>query len=158
MSYEIHVKESKQVKETKSYFDWKKKKAYLFEKKKAPGQSLQSTKMEWDVLPWSQNVFSVGFYLRTFQLKVGKTLKVRVGHEGKNLVMSAKVLRTEWLDTPAGRFKTFVIRPTFEVDGLFKPTGDNLLWVTADERKFILRIESKIRIGTIVAMVESLKK
>jgi len=158
ISYEIHVKESKQLKESKSYFDWKKMRGFLFDKKKVPGQSVENLKREWDILQWSQNVFSAPFYLRAFTLKVGKTMKVRVGHEGKNLIMSAKVLRKEVLDTPVGRFNTFVVRPTFEIDGIFKPTGDNLLWITNDDRKFILRIESKIKIGKIVSMIEKMKK
>ena len=157
-SYEIHVKESKQVRDTRSYFDWKKKKGYVWDKKKRPGKPLEEKKYEWEIFPFSQNVFSAAYYLRTFHLKVGKKLRVRVGHEGKNIVMTAEVLRKQKIRTRAGNFETFVVRPTFKVDGLFKATGENLLFLTADDRKMIVRMESKIKIGTIVGEVEKITR
>ena len=157
-SYEIHVKQSKQVRETKSFFDWKTMKGVYLDRKKAPDKPMVKSKREWDVKNWSQNVFSVAYYLRAHTLKVGKTLKVRVGHEGKNLVMSAKVLRKEKIKTAVGEFEAFVVQPTFTVDGLFKATGSNLIWLSADDRKFFLRLESKIKIGTIVGQIEELKR
>ena len=72
--------------------------------------------------------------------------------------MTAQVLRRETIYTDAGKFKTFVVKPQFDIDGKFKPTGENYLWLTADERKFIVRLESKIKIGSIVGEVQKLKK
>lgn len=158
ISYEIHVDETKQIRETKSYFDWEKGLGFYFDRKKAPKTPVKVTKKEWPILPWSQNVFSAVYYLRSHTLRVGKTFKVRVGHEGKNMLMSAKVLRKETLKTKLGSFEAFVIKPTFTVDGLFKPTGENFLWLSADDRKFVLRMESKVKIGTIVGEIEALKK
>ena len=157
-SYEIHVDESKQVRETRTFFDHKKNKATMWDKKKKPGQELEERKLEWDLKSYSQNVFSAAYYLRAFTLRVGKELKIRVGHEGKNIIMTAKVLRKEKIYTDLGAFDTFVVKPSFDIDGKFKPTGENLLWLTADDRKFIVRLESKIKIGTIVGKLQKLKK
>ncbi|MCJ8277649.1 MAG: DUF3108 domain-containing protein [Bdellovibrionales bacterium] len=157
-SYEIHVDESKQKRETRTFFDHKKLKATMWDKKKRPNKPLEERKIDWDILKYSQNVFSSAYYLRTFTLKVGKKLKVRVGHEGKNIEMTAEVLRKEKIYTDVGAFDTFVVKPTFHIEGKFKPTGDNFLWLTADERKFIVRMESKIKIGTIVGEIQKLKK
>jgi hypothetical protein len=43
-----------------------------------------------------------------------------------------------------------VVKPEFEVDGVFKPVGDIFFWLTDDDRKLIVRIESEIKIGTLV--------
>ena len=144
--------------ETRSYFDWKKKKGYVWDKRKRSDRDLEEKKYEWDIFPFSQNVFSAAYYLRTFKLKVGKKLRVRVGHEGKNIVMTAEVIRKQKIRTRAGNFNTFVVKPTFKVDGIFKPTGENLLFLTDDDRKMIVRMESKIKIGTIVGEVEEIKR
>lgn len=157
-SYEIHVDESKQVRETRTYFDHKQLKATMWDKKKRSGSPLEEKKIEWDILSYSQNVFSAAYYLRAFTLKVGKKLKVRVGHEGKNIIMTAEVLRKEKIYTDVGAFDTFVVKPSFDIDGKFKPTGENFLWLTADDRKFIVRLESKIKIGTIIGKIQKLKK
>ena len=157
-SYEIHADESKQQRETRTFFDHKKNKAIMWDKKKKPGKELEKRKKEWDILPFSHNVFSVAYYLRNFTLKVGKELKVRVGHEGKNIVMTAKVLRRETIYTDAGKFDCHVVKPKFNVEGKFKPTGENYLWLTADDNKYIVRLESKIKIGSIVGEVQKIKK
>ena len=157
-SYEIHVDESKQVRETRTFFDQEKRKATYWDRRQRKGKKLEKKKKEWDLLPFSQNVFSAAYYLRNFTLKVGKHLKVNVGHEGKNIIMTAKVIRKETLYTDVGKFETFVVKPKFDVDGKFKPTGENYLWLTADKNKYIVRVESKVRIGSIVAEVQKIKK
>ncbi len=157
-SYEIHVDESKQVRETRTFFDHKNNTATMWDRKQKKGEEVEKKKITWDILSFSQNVFSVAYYLRTFTLKVGKELKVRVAHEGKNIVMTAKVIRRETIYTDAGKFDTFVVKPKFNVEGKFKPTGENYLWLTADDRKFIVRLESKIKIGSIVGEVQKIKK
>jgi hypothetical protein len=71
--------------------------------------------------------------------------------------MTAEVIRREKIYTDVGALDTFVVKPSFDVEGKFKPTGENFLWLTADERKFIVRMESKIKIGTIVGNVQKIK-
>ncbi len=82
----------------------------------------------------------------------------RVADEGKNIVFTGEVLRREELSTKIGKLKTLVIKPTIEVDGAFKPVGDILIWLTDDDRKHVVRIESKIKIGTLVAKLKSIDK
>ncbi len=114
-------------------------------------------KIDWEIKPFSQNVISAIFYLRTFQLVPGKKLAFHVADEGKNIIFNGTVLRKEELDTDVGKLKTVVVKPEFEVDGVFKPVGDILVWLTDDERKLVVRIESKIKIGTIVGKVKSIE-
>lgn len=156
-SYSIHVKESKQVKEVRSYFDWKKYEGYTWDKTLKKGKKLKKEEHKWKIRPYSQNVFTAIFYLRHFSLDVGKDLAIYVGHEGKNLIMRAKVVRKEVLRTAIGKRKAIVVKPEFEVDGMFKKVGDISVWLSDDDRKHVLRIESKIKIGTIVAAIEELK-
>jgi hypothetical protein len=156
-SYEIHVNESKQIRETRTFFDHNQLKAVMWDSKQRKNQKVEQKKVKWDLQPFSQNVFSAAYYLRNFTLRVGKELKVRVGHEGKNIEMTAKVIRRETIFTDVGKFDTFVVKPKFDIDGKFKPTGENYLWLTADDKKFIVRLESKIKIGSIVGEVQKLK-
>ena len=150
-NYDMYVNESKQNHQINTYFFHKTKKAVMWEQKRKRNGSLERKKTLWDIREYSQNVFSVAYHLRTLDLQVGKELRARVAHEGKNIVMRARVLRREKIKTKAGVFDTFVIQPEFDVDGKFKPTGTNLLWLTADQRRLIVRIQSKIRIASIFA-------
>jgi hypothetical protein len=153
-SYALHVKESKQLRETRSIFDWSKGRAFWWDKKIDSEKKVEENRKEWDLPPYSQNIFSAAYYLRSFQLRPGKKIAFRVAHENENLVVTAEVLRRERISTPAGEFNTVVIKPKIELNGVFKPVGDIFMWLTDDERKFIIRIESKIKIGTIVAVAK----
>lgn len=157
-SYSLHVKESKQLRETRTIFDNVKGHAVFWDKKINAEKKLEEQKKEWDIPPFSQNVFTAVFYLRTFNLVPGKKVSFRLGHEKENLIVSAEVLRRETISTPAGDFNTLVIKPNIALNGEFKPVGDNFLWLTDDDRKFLVRIESKIKIGKLVGVVKELDK
>lgn len=156
-SYALHVKESKQLRETRSVFDWKQGVATWWDKKINSEKKVEEQKKTWEIPPFSQNVFSAVFYVRAFQLKPGKKIAFRVAHEGENLVVTAEVLRRERIKTPIGELDTLVLKPKIELDGVFKPVGDIFMWVTDDDRKFLVRVESKIKIGTIVGLVKSIE-
>ncbi len=158
-SYTITARESKQVRDVKNYFNWKTMKVKHWDKKLKKGAKEPEEKnLEWDLLPYSQNVFSVPFYLRTFTMSVGKEFAVRVAHDGSNIIMRAKVVREESLNTRAGKLDTWVIKPEFEINGVFKPVGDIFLWLTKDDKKRLVRIESKIKIGKIIAAIEKIEQ
>jgi hypothetical protein len=157
-NFAITVKESKQLADIRSFFDWKKMKGHYWEKRVTADRGEKSKSLEWDIKPFSQNVISAVYYLRTFNLRVGKKIAFRVADDGKNIVFTGDVLRQEDLDTDIGVLKTVVVRPTFEVDGAFAPVGEILMWLTDDDRKFLVRIESKIKIGTIVGKVKAIEK
>lgn len=150
------VKESKQLKDIKSYFDWKKNEATLWWKKISEDKGKEEKKISWKIEPYAQNVISAAFYLRNFTLKPGKSLAFRVADEGKNLVFTGKVLRREKLKTAIGTFDTVVVKPKITVDGMFKPVGEILMWLTDDDRKLLIRIESKIKVGTIIGELKDI--
>ena len=157
VSYALHVKETKQLREVRTLFDWVAKKARYFDKKINDENKLEEKNEEWDIPDYSQNVFSAVYYLRTFDLKPGFKTQFRVAHEGKNLILNAEVVRREKISTAAGEFNTVVIKPTISLDGKFSPVGDIYVWVTDDERKLMVRIESKIKIGKIVGVAKAIE-
>lgn len=156
-SFQLHVKESGQLRESRAFFDWDKNRAFFWEKKVTTKNGEEIKKIDWELLPFSQNVFSAIFYMRVFQWENDKEYSFRVAHDNENLVFKAKVIRRETLNTDAGAFKAIVIKPEFTVRGLFKPVGDIYIWLSDDDRKYVLRIESKIKIGTIISEVTKIE-
>jgi len=153
---EITLKESKQLCEARTLFDWKKGKAHYWKKRVTKEHGEEESKVDWDVKSFSQNLISAAYYLRTFTMKVGKKLAIRVADEGKNIVFTGEVIRKEMLETEIGKIRTVVIRPKVEVDGVLSPVGEILIWLTDDDRKFMVRAETKIKIGSLVAKVKSI--
>jgi Protein of unknown function (DUF3108) len=158
MTYTLEGRESAQRKEVRCFFDWQKREATFWEKviKKDDGE--KKRKVVWAIDPFTQNVISALYYLRTFQLTPKKQLQFRVSDDGKNYIFHGDVLRREKLQTDIGEFNTVVVQPTFQLEGQFKPTGDIFMWFTDDDRKLPVRIEAKIKIGTLVAKLKSIQK
>lgn len=155
--FTLHVKETNQLKEARFFYDQNKKQANYWEKKFTKENGSEEKKLQWEAADYSQNVFSAIYYMRVFQWEVGKENAFRVTDAEENLVFRGKGIRKEKLSTDIGDFNTIVIKPEIELRGKFKPVGDIYIWLSDDDRKYILRIESKIKIGTLVSEVVQLE-
>lgn len=154
--YALHVKETGQLREARMLFDENTGQAKFWEKKVTDKNGEEEKKQTWDILPYSQNVFSAIFYIRNFQWEVGKEVAFRVADDEQNLIFKGKCIRREKIDTELGEMSALVIKPEIILKGKFKPVGDIYIWLSDDEHKYPLRIESKIKIGTLVSEVISI--
>jgi hypothetical protein len=157
LTYALHVKESGQLREGRAFFNYETSKASYWEKKYTEKKGHEEKKQEWELLPFSQNVFSAIFYMRVFQWSVGKQISFRVSHDNETIIFKGTAVRKETIETDAGTFEAYVIKPEISVRGAFKPVGDIFFWLSADDRKYVLRIESNIKIGTLVSEVVEIK-
>lgn len=156
--YTLHVKESGQLREARLYLDPQKKTAAFWEKKVTNDNGPEEKKLNWEVPDYSQHVFSAAFYMRVFDWTVGSENAFRVADNGENLIFRGKAIRKEKIETDVGTFNAIVIKPEIELRGKFKPVGDIFMWLSDDDRKFILKIESKIKIGTLVSEIVELER
>ena len=157
-TYALHVKETKQLREARSIFNWQTMTASFWDKKVNDEKKIEEKKQEWAIPAYSQNIFSIAYYIRAFQLRPGKKIAIRLAHENENLIVTTEVLAKERLSTDAGDMDTVKTKVRIEINGVFKPVGDIFIWFTDDDRKFIVRMESKIKIGTVVASLKSLER
>lgn len=156
MGYSLRIRETNDTKEGRGVFDWNAMKAFNWKKYVDDG-NVKEEKDEHPLELFSQNVYSAVFYLRNFKLAVGKQIVFRVNDAGKTLLFKGQVLRKETIETALGPKDTFVIKPQFELDGIFKPVGDIYMWITDDDRKYLVRMESKIKIGKIVGDLKAIE-
>lgn len=147
----VKVKESGQLREVRNFFDWSQNKSRFWEKKYTKKHGHQEKKLEWDIDPYTQNIFSAPFYLRMFALQSGKSYQFRLADEARNFVVTAHVLNRERVTVDAGTFNAIKIRPEVAINGIFQPMGDVFFWLSDDDRKHYVKIEAKIKIGTIKA-------
>lgn len=151
--FKLQIKESGQIKEAQSFFDQQKLKANYWEHKYTEKDGHEEKKLEWDLLPFSQNAFSSIFYMRIFKWNIGQEYAFRVSDDGKNIVFKATALEKVKLNTDAGTFDAVKVKAEIVSRGALTQTGDLLIWLSDDEHKYILRIEAKIKIGSLVAEV-----
>lgn len=149
----INIKETGKLAQSQSYFNNETLVANFWEKKYTEKSGEEERKFSWDILPYSQNAFSGLYYMRVFNWKEGKVVSFRVAEDKKNIVFTGTAVGKEKLSTEAGDFNAIKIKASIVTRGALSQTGDIFLWVSDDEHKYILRIEAKIKIGTLVSEV-----
>lgn len=157
-SLAFDVAETKQKYKIRVYFDWLKRKGEYLEEGWSKKKDDYTVKKKWDLPKSSQDIVSVAFYVRTLPLLVGEEYKVKVMEEDKLIDVYLRVDRKEILKTKIGKLNTLVLKPRFFTKGKFKQVGDISVWLTDDAFRQVVRIESKIKIGTVVAKLHSLKR
>lgn len=155
----IYGEESRYIREVQTAFDWTKKQARYQAKIVEVGKGLDEEDKTWDLKHMdAQDVVSALYFLRTKKLEVGKTFDFRVAEMGKDILVRAAVVEETVLSTKIGKFNTFVVKPTFSVNGAWKQKGEMKLWLTNDEYKTPIQFEAKIKVGTIRGRLHSLTR
>ena len=105
----------------------------------------------WDIL-------SGFYYLRTFKLAAGKTAYVDIFDSNKFFRAEVNILKKETLQISGiGEVSTVLIKPELKSEGLFKKTGDIFIWLTDDDRKIPVRVETRIPVGNVVAELKEIE-
>jgi hypothetical protein len=86
---------------------------------------------------------------------VGAVFSAPIISEAKYFEAVCTVLRKERMSTPMGPMDTFVIKPEMKYQGILKKSGDSFLWLTDDDRRMPVRLEAKVKIGTVVASLKA---
>lgn len=114
---------------------------------------LKGTKYEHsfaDGVAW--DVVSGFFYLRTQPLEPGKTRYINIFDSNKFYKAEVNILRREKIEIRGiGEVNTVIVRPELKTEGLFQRKGDVLIWLTDDEKRIPVRIETKVPVGEVVA-------
>lgn len=152
-AYKLDIRDSNQVKEARSYFDFENLRADYWEHRYTESQGHQEKKLNWAILPYSQNPFSAIFYMRVFKWRLDKEYQFRVADDEKNVVFKAKVLEKEKITTEAGEFNAVKLKAEVTARGNLAKATDFYMWISDDDRKFVLRIEVKLPVGSLVSEV-----
>jgi hypothetical protein len=105
-----------------------------------------------------QDILGSLYYLRTFDLKVGKKETVEVYADGKVYPLLIIVHKKERIKVDAGTFDCFLIEPILKSEGIFSQKGKLLIWISDDNYKIPVKMTSKITIGNIAANLKKFKK
>lgn len=154
---EIHGIETDRLREGRTLFDYANGKIHYWMKRVHVKKGVKEERRVDDFEPGVVDVFASAFLLRTQKLETGKKYHADVYNEGKRLTVEAEVLGREKLDTDIGEFNAIVVRPIARFEGILKTSGDSTVWLTDDERRFILRLETKIKIGYLVGDVKKIE-
>ncbi len=100
-----------------------------------------------------QDVLSSLYYVRTMDIKVGKSLFIDNHADEKNYPLEVKVLKVEEIKVPAGKFECFVLEPILKASGIFQHKGRLTVWLSTDPSHIPVMMKSSVAIGAINAVL-----
>ena len=106
----------------------------------------------YPVPPYVHDILSAFYYARTIDygpLKAGDQVQLSNFSKDKTYDLVVRVLGRQQLEVAAGTFNTVVIEPLVREGGLIKTEGRIVVWLTDDERKIPVRVNTKVVIGSI---------
>ncbi len=116
-------------------------------------QSQQEYDMNGKVL-W--DIISAFYYLRRQPLEIGKSVYISMFDSKKFLNAEVKILRRATAELEDGRrLPTIVVEPIVNSEGLFQKSGSIVVWLTDDERRLPVRMETQLKIGRVSARLTS---
>lgn len=156
--FHLLLDESKQTRDSLELNDSEKGETYYWNRWNHVERGLTETQEFKPMTPFSQDSLSALMYLRFVPLPDGAVINIPVMSEGRGWEAVVTVLRREVIQTPLGSVRTVVVKPETKYQGVLKKSGDSFLWLTDDDRRFIVRLEAKVKIGTVVATLKEVKK
>lgn len=88
------------------------------------------------------------YFVRSVPLVVGQEYSFQRYYKPDKNPVKIKVVRRETVKTPAGEFKTLVLKPEIKSGGLFAE-GKAEVWITDDAARMVVKLESELPVGTL---------
>lgn len=148
--FSMKLDESLQQRDLLELYDQQAHKVYYWSKLDHKKKGKRLDQFDFAVDPYAQDGLSAFFYLRTLPLKDGESYRFPVVTNGKPRTVQVTVVRRETLKTKIGEKPAIVIKPEVVLDGVLQSQGDSFVWLSDDEERIILKIDAKIKIGSVI--------
>ena len=111
-----------------------------------------------DVVPGERDVLGAFYYVRTLPLEVGASIPVPAHDNKKSYSLIIQVVGEETIDTPLGRFECLVLEPKLQSEGLFRRSGSLKVWITRDQERLPVMMQSSVKVGAITAILIEMRR
>lgn len=146
-NYRAKIREGKQRRNIEFIMDHAARKATFI-------NYLSKEKKTFDINESEFDPLSSFYFVRTLPLEVGKSVFIDI-FDRKLYRTEVQVLKREVIATSAGTFKTVLIKPVMKSEGIFFRKGDILIWLTDDNRRIPVMLQTKVAFGSVTATLVS---
>jgi hypothetical protein len=112
----------------------------------------KTTEGEFPIPEYVHDIMSAFYFVRALDLsgwQVGDGTTLFNFYKDKSHELKVRCLGRQELEVAAGTFNTIVVEPLVKEGGLFKSEGRIVIWLTDDERKIPVRVNTKVVVGSI---------
>lgn len=106
---------------------------------------------------YSQDLLSIIYYVRTLDLEVGKIIDLNSYVDKKVYPLRLTVEKKESVKVPAGKFECFLLVPGKQPGSNVEPKGQMWIWLTTDQRRLPVRIQSRAELGSVTMALDVMK-
>lgn len=149
--FTLKLDESLQTRDMLELYDQRAQRVYYWSKLDHKKKGKKDEEFEISSAPFTQDGLSAFFYIRTLPLKDGDVYEFPVVNNGKLRNVRVSVVRRENIKTKIGVRAAVVLKPEVVLDGAIKTYGDNFVWISDDAERVILKVDAKIKVGSIIA-------
>ena len=156
LRFEKHLHEGSHTKDLAMTFDRPKAQAVYFWRDKEK----RDHNYPYPLGPDCRDLLGAFYWFRTMDLPpVGQEVNLCVHTDKTNFQLAVSVLGRETVKVPAGEFKTILIKPRLTFEGLFNQQGDVKIWLTDDETRIPVLVQSKVRLlGSVNIVLRKLER
>ena len=152
--FSLKLDESLQQRDVLELYDQRKNSVHYWSKLDHKTKGKKNDQMEIPIKPFAQDGLSAFFYLRTLPLEDGGVYEFPAVTNGKMRDVKVTVVRREKLSTKIGDLPAIVVKPEVSLDGVLKSYGDSFVWISDDPQRLILKVDAKIKIGSMIAYLK----
>lgn len=147
-NYRLKLREGRHRRDKEVIYDHAQKKATFID-------HLDNDRKEFAISGHTFDPLSVLYYVRTLKLEVGRSVYMDIFDSKKLWNVEVQVLRKERISSILGEVDTLVVKPLMKSEGIFNRKGDMLIWITDDQKKLPVRMQTKVAVGSITATLVS---
>lgn len=154
----LSMYETAQKKETRVKFDHVRNVAHYQSDRKSQKWGDQVIDRKDGIKAFVQDLFSGIYYARTLTYSLGKTQSFFLYENGQQFEVELTPVANELVTAPVGAFQCWKIKVGIKLDNVLKPTGDVFMWLSDDSKKYIVKFDAKIKIGSLNGGLEQIKE
>jgi hypothetical protein len=114
------------------------------------------TEKKYEIPVPSHDIFTTFFRIRSLEFAVGDTLESTVTEDGKINTIDIVIHKTKKMPTIFGEIDCYELEPVLRgTDSIFKSSGAIYIYLTADEYKIPVLLESEVIFGSFRATLNS---
>jgi hypothetical protein len=147
-NYRLKLREGRHRRDKEVIYDHERKKAVFID-------HLDNDRKEFAISEHAFDPLSVLYYVRTLKLEVGKSVYMDIFDSKKLWNVEVQVLRKERISSILGDVETVVVKPLMKSEGIFNRKGDMLIWLTDDQKRIPVKMQTKVAVGSITATLVS---
>lgn len=149
--YHLVQDESGQSRDQLELYDSEKRQMFYWNRHRPKDGALSEVREFATIQPFVQDYLSAAYVARSFPWKEGAVFEFPMAHEKKQFDGVFTFVRRETIWTILGRTPAIVIRPQVREGGELKGNSEIFFWISDDDRRRLLKLEAKVRIGTVTA-------